>query len=270
MPFGSSSAKAPLLRLAFKTGKEYIELDSEAYELHKPATHLQWPVIESTVHPFAMIWKAVTEFGVSTPLDTLLCEDHIGIMSQAQQIYKRWMQYADDNPHLWSPDHPPSSPSPPSNRGSRHPNQSSQWKRRRPDDDDDADNDRPKKRPTRGGSARDSTSVIDEIPSMISYSNNGHTESSPDLRSPSLIDHPVRVAADEEADHDDVDEHRPSDLQPMRKFNISDWAKDASAHGEPVVESCSPDLYISEKPRKPPHGQWTRWRPLYGQRSRSH
>lgn len=250
----------------FKKGKEWVDLDTEGYTLYKPDDYTDWPEIESTVHPFAMIWKAVSEFGLGKSYDRLLCESHTILMMSAQQIYTRWMKYAEDNPHLWSPEHPNRGPSPPSNHGSRHPSNPSQSKRRRSDDDGDADDDdRPSKRSGRSGSARDAPDIVDEIPSMVSYSENDRTQSSPNLQSPSLVDRPVRVAANEEEDSDDEDDdHRPAALQPKRKFNISDWAKTASAEGEPVVEvECPSEPGVSEEPRKPPRGTWKRWRPAY-------
>lgn len=229
-----------------------MKLDDEDCTLYKPDDILDWPVIQSTVHPFAMIWKAVSEFGLGVlQYDRLRSRSHITLMANAQDIYISWMKYAEANPQLWSLDPRNHGPSPPSTPGSRHPTTSSRPKRRRSDDDGDKDDDsRPSKRSGKSGSPRGSPDIVDEIPSMVSYSGNNCTQSFPILQSPSLVDRPVRVAAaaDEDSDDDD-EEYRPADLRPRRKFNISDWAKTASEQGEPVIEvECPSDLGVSEEP----------------------
>lgn len=249
----------------FKKGEDWSKLDDEGYTLYRPDDYPDWPVIRSTVHPFAMIWKAVSEFGLGS-IDRLLCPSHLSLMALAQVIYKRWMKYTETNRDLWSPEDRNRGPYPPSTPGSHHTSGSSQQKRRRSDDDGDTDDSRPSKRSQKSGGPQDAPDIVDDLPSMVSFSENNRTQSSPDLQSPSLVDRPVRVADDddEEDSDDDEEEYRPAALQPKRKFNISDWAKTASAQGEPVVEvECTAAAGVLEEPRKPPRGAWRRWRPAY-------
>lgn len=228
--------------------------------LYKPNNYRRWPNVTSTVHPFAMIWKAVTEFGLDTPLEELLVEEHGIYMLTARIIYKRWMKYADEHRRLLSSEHSDHDPIP-SNRGSHRSKKSSHRKRVRADSDDGSVGNRPAKRaPNAPGAVHRALSLV--INSEDCYS----TLSSYHLPSPSVIDRPVRVASeeDEEDTDDDDEEDRPSALQPARKFNIADWAKAASAQGEPVLEAeCPSDPNVLEEPRKPPRGTWKRWRPAY-------
>lgn len=252
----------------FKEGEEWNKLDDEGYSLYKPDDYSKWPVIKSTVHPFAMIWKAVSEFGSELSSSRLICPSHVSLMATAQEICRLWKAYAETHRDLWSPEDRNRGPSPPSTPGSHHTSGSSQQKRRRSDDDGDTDGSHPSKRSQKSGGPQDAPDIVDDMPSMVS-SEHDRTQSSPNLQSPSLVDRPVRVADeddDEEEDSDDDEEYRPSALQPKRKFNISDWAKTASAQGEPVVEvKCTTTPGVSEKPRKPPRGTWKRWRPAYAQ-----
>lgn len=251
----------------FKDGKKYVELDETAYTLYKPNDYRCWPTVTSTVHPFAMIWKAVTEFGLETPLEELLVEEHGIYMLTARIIYKRWMKYADDHRRLLSPEHSDHDPTPPSNRGSHRSKKSSHRKRVRTDSDDGSVGNRPAKRSAPSKRAPNAPGAVHRAPSLVINSEDCYsTLSSYHLASPSVIDRPVRVAheEDEEDTDDDDEEDRPSALQPPRKFNIADWAKAASVQGEPVVEAeCPSDPNVLEEPRKPPRGTWKRWRPAY-------
>ncbi|EIM80726.1 uncharacterized protein STEHIDRAFT_150417 [Stereum hirsutum FP-91666 SS1] len=265
IPFGRSSRTTELLRMNFKDGLQYVELDETDHTVYKPTEYMHWPTITSTVHPFAMIWKAVTEFGLGTPLEELLVEDHRGLMFQARQIYKRWMSYADAHPHLLSPHLSDLDPSPPSNRGSRRSGKSSGRKRTRTDSDDGSVRNRPRNGSAPSKRARNEPGDVDRVPSLIINSEDCCTLSSYHLASPSIIDRPVRVAAEVEEDSDDDDdEYRPSALQPQRKFNLADWAKTASVQAESVIEGkCPSDANVFEQPRKPPPGPWKLWPPDY-------
>lgn len=265
IPFGRSSRTTELLRMNFKDGLQYVELDETDHTVYKPTEYMHWPTITSTVHPFAMIWKAVTEFGLGTPLEELLVEDHRGLMFQARQIYKRWMSYADAHPHLLSPHLSDLDPSPPSNRGSRRSGKSSGRKRTRTDSDDGSVRNRPRNGSAPSKRARNEPGDVDRVPSLIINSEDCCTLSSYHLASPSIIDRPVRVAAEVEEDSDDDDEeYRPSALQPQRKFNLADWAKTASVQAESVIEGkCPSDPNVFEQPRKPPPGSWKLWPPDY-------
>lgn len=265
IPFGRSSRTTELLRMEFQDGREYIELDEIAYTVYKPTGYMRWPIVKSTVHPFAMIWKAVTEFGLDTQIDKLLVKDHGMLMMMAREIYTRWMNHVDDNPDLLSPNLSDLDPSPPSNRGSRRSKKSSGKKRARTDSDDGSVRNRPRNGSAPSKRARNEPGDVDRVPSLIINSEDCCTLSSYHLPSPNIIDCPVRMAAEVEEDSDDEDEeYRPSALQPQRKFNLADWAKTASVQAEPVIEiECPSDPNISEKPRKPPRGTWKRWRPAY-------
>ncbi|EIM80723.1 uncharacterized protein STEHIDRAFT_172445 [Stereum hirsutum FP-91666 SS1] len=263
-PFGRS-IPSDLIRMQFKKGKQHVELDKKTQTVYKTTEFERWPTVSSTVHPFAIIWKAVTEFGIDTELNQLHVAEHIPLMMQLREIYKRWMKYADDHSHLLLPEQLDRDPSPPSNRGSRRSKKSSNRKRQRTDSDDGSVGDRPKKRTLPSKRDRNEPGEVDRVPSLVFPSSEFCSLSSYHLESPSLIDRPVRVAPEVEEDSDDdYEEHRPSALQPQRKFNIADWAKTASVQSESVMEAeCPSDPNVSEQPRKPPRGPWKLWPPAY-------
>lgn len=249
----------------FKNDKQYIELDEEALIRYKPGNYRRWPTVASTVHPFTVIWKAVTAFGVKTPLEDLLVEDDASHMLMARQIYKRWMAYADANHRPFSPELSDRDASSLSNHGSRRSGKSSKRKRQRTHSDVGSVSSRPTRASAPNKRARKAPGDVDRVPSLVFNSEDCGTLSSYHLESPSLIDRPVRVAPEDQEDSDDDDdEHRPSALQPKRKFNIADWAKTALGQAEPVIETgCVFDSNVSEEPRKPPRGSWKRWPPAY-------
>lgn len=265
VPFGSSSASAELLRLKFKEGKEYDELAKREFESYTPDAYNDWPMIRSTAHPYPVIWKAVREFGLHTPLSTLILPRHMVRMTMAREIYVLWQEYADDHRELWSYIDPDSGSLPPSDRDRRQQSHTPLGKRKRGHQDGGGDEKRSRKHPRPKkyftGSPGD---IVDDILGMFSYSMNDHAPSSPCLQPLSPVDHSLRVAAGEESESESEDEGRPIALQPKRQFSITDWANAALEHGEPVAEDhYSPDSQFLEEPRKPPSGPWEDWPPAY-------
>lgn len=266
VPFGSSCASAELLRLKFKEGKDYEELAVREYESYTPDAYTEWPMIESTAHPYPVIWKAVREFGLHTPLSNLTLPRHMTRMSMARDIYELWQAYADEHRELWSYLDPDGSPSP-SHRGRPQQTHASLGKRKRDRQDGGGDEKRSRKpsSPSSPGESADrSGDVVDDVPGLVSHSKDDSTPSSPYLQSPSLVDRPVRVAAEEDSESESEDEGRPIALQPKRQFSITEWANAALEHGEPVAEDhYSPNPQFFEEPRKPPSGPWEDWPPAY-------
>lgn len=185
------------------------------------------------------------------------------MMTMAREIYTLWQEYADDHRELWSYLDPDGSPSP-SYRGRPQQTHTSLGKRKRGRQDGGGDEKRSRKPSSPGESADRSGDVVDDVPGLVSHSKDDSTPSSPYLQSPSLIDRPVRVAAEEDSESESEDEGRPIALQPKRQFSITDWANAALKYGEPVAEDhYSPNPQFFEEPRKPPSGPWEDWPPAY-------
>lgn len=231
-------------------------------EVFSPPNFDQYPVIRSTAHPYAIIWKAVHEFGDRELTD--LHPPHAASMIIARGIVDLWnLLFKEPLPTLPKPSPGPDADS--QRRSSAPSTGSRRWSRGKRDDDGQWHS-APAGHPSSEEPADQDSERLADAPSDIASS---HYDFTP----PPLTDREVWI--DEKSV--DEEEHRPSDLAAYSPPDVDAWRKvsqDSPIHviinreSSPFVYNDATPLvgqtedYL-EKAATPPAGDWTEWSPEY-------
>lgn len=273
IPIGKRSKTTPLFRREFKQGREFKELVKDKGTFHQLD---DYPEIQSTVHPYCMIWKAISEVGNKVLPYQIENLDHQTLYIAALGIVALWRQNlsleAQKSLTFRKPRQPPDS-------GDAHTDYSSSTLPSGPSEDDsdsdsdgdsESDGDADSNSDSDGGHSDPHVSDAHDLEqqhmahgsTLISYSNYrpSFTSSSP----------PPKSAPSQELTQDnesDIVGERLDDLAPYVPWNVGDWqdvqAPDDLLQDEhsSVVDAESLSLYRLEKPAQLPHGPWEYWRP---------
>lgn len=76
IPIGGYCQTAPLFRRHFKANKPFEELETDSGEFFRPPDFDGFPVTSSTVHPYAMMWKAYFELRAKN-IDEVITTDSL-------------------------------------------------------------------------------------------------------------------------------------------------------------------------------------------------
>lgn len=252
----------PLFRRKFEDPALYDRLVEDDCDIFSPPDFDQYPVIRSTAHPYAIIWKAVYEFGERELVD--LHPSHITSMMTAQGIVALWnSRFKQPLPTLPQPGSGPDADgqhrSPAPSTGSRR------WSRGKRDDHGQ-EHSTPTGHPSSEEPADQDSEWLADTPSDIASS---HYDFTP----PPLPDREVWI--DEKSV--DEQEHRPSSLAAYSPPDVDAWRKvsqDSPVHviinreSSPFVYNDATPLVgqtedYQEKAATPPAGDWTEWSPEY-------
>lgn len=284
IPVDKRSMTTSLFRREFKQGREFEELVEDKGTFYSPPNFDDYPEIQSTVHPYCMIWKAIYEIGNKVTPNEIQNINHRRLYLMASTIVLNWKSSmspeALNSLSERKPRPPPDSDDPDSDHSSSTPpsNLSEDDSGGGGGGDDNIGGDGESDGDGDGNSGSDG-GVFDSCvngarkvghqrlshgSSLISYSN----------YQPALTfsSSPPKSAPSEEPNQDDesdVVEGRPDDLAPYAPWNVGNWqSKGAQAlddslqvnHSSAVgVESSS--FYHLEKPAQLPPGPWENWRP---------
>ncbi|EIM82131.1 uncharacterized protein STEHIDRAFT_161477 [Stereum hirsutum FP-91666 SS1] len=274
IPIGKRSNTVPLFRREFKQGCEFQELVKDKGTFYNPPNFDDYPEIQSTVHPYCMIWKAIYEIGNKVSHNQIENINHRLLYLSALCIVEEWKfcMSPEARKLLTSrqPRHPPDS-------GDAHTDHSSPTLPSGPSEDDSDSDSGGESGGESDGDGGDSDLHVSDArnsghqhmahgSTLISYSNYklSFTSSSPPKSAPS-----EKLTRDDESD---VVEERPDNLAPYVPWNVGDWQfKDAQPDAQALddlqdnhssvlaVESLS--LYRLENPAQLPRGPWEYWRP---------